>query len=179
MIFCHLQSFANEDQLAMHKKKHDMMLNLNNNSKSAGFVGKLSLDNLIHVCRINIRDVLKDQSIRSRSNSDTNEILQKLRGGWLISRSAERSQSFRGDVSEGRRGWKYWHTCSIRGKKITYKFHHSSQIIYITFKIIILFTKGIDDIIFDINSFFAGWDYGRHAAYPTYFSIYIRCIARK
>lgn len=31
-------SFANEDQLAMHKKKHDMMLNLNNNSKSAGFV---------------------------------------------------------------------------------------------------------------------------------------------
>ncbi|KAL6261508.1 hypothetical protein P5V15_006596 [Pogonomyrmex californicus] len=31
-------SFANEDQLTMHKKKHDMMLNLNNNSKSAGFV---------------------------------------------------------------------------------------------------------------------------------------------
>lgn len=31
-------SFANEDQLTVHKKKHDMMLNLNNNSKSAGFV---------------------------------------------------------------------------------------------------------------------------------------------
>ncbi|XP_011873337.1 PREDICTED: cyclic AMP-dependent transcription factor ATF-2 isoform X2 [Vollenhovia emeryi] len=31
-------SFMNEDQLTMHKKKHDMMLNLNNNSKSAGFV---------------------------------------------------------------------------------------------------------------------------------------------
>ncbi|XP_011168862.1 cyclic AMP-dependent transcription factor ATF-7 isoform X2 [Solenopsis invicta] len=31
-------SFTNEDQLSMHKKKHDMMLNLNNNSKSAGFV---------------------------------------------------------------------------------------------------------------------------------------------
>ncbi|TGZ55188.1 Cyclic AMP-dependent transcription factor ATF-2 [Temnothorax longispinosus] len=31
-------SFTNEDQLTMHKKKHDMMLNLNNNSKSAGFV---------------------------------------------------------------------------------------------------------------------------------------------
>ncbi|XP_050462826.1 cyclic AMP-dependent transcription factor ATF-2 isoform X2 [Cataglyphis hispanica] len=31
-------SFANEDQLTMHKKKHDMMLNLGNNSKSAGFV---------------------------------------------------------------------------------------------------------------------------------------------
>ncbi|KAG5316136.1 ATF2 factor, partial [Acromyrmex insinuator] len=31
-------SFTNEDQLTVHKKKHDMMLNLNNNSKSAGFV---------------------------------------------------------------------------------------------------------------------------------------------
>ncbi|KAL6423351.1 hypothetical protein ACFW04_010161 [Cataglyphis niger] len=31
-------SFANEDQLTVHKKKHDMMLNLGNNSKSAGFV---------------------------------------------------------------------------------------------------------------------------------------------
>ncbi|XP_018393910.1 PREDICTED: cyclic AMP-dependent transcription factor ATF-7 [Cyphomyrmex costatus] len=31
-------SFTNEDQLSVHKKKHDMMLNLNNNSKSAGFV---------------------------------------------------------------------------------------------------------------------------------------------
>ncbi|XP_020291425.1 cyclic AMP-dependent transcription factor ATF-2 isoform X2 [Pseudomyrmex gracilis] len=31
-------SFANEDQLILHKKKHDMMLNLGNNSKSAGFV---------------------------------------------------------------------------------------------------------------------------------------------
>lgn len=176
MISFRLQSFANEDQLAMHKKKHDMMLNLNNNSKSAGFVGKLSLDNLIHVCRINNRDALKDQSIRSRSNSDTNEVLQKLRGGWLISRSAERSQSFRGDVSEGRRGWKYWHACSIRGKKITYKFHHSSQTIY---KIIISFTNSFDGIIFDINSFFTDWDYGRHAAHSSYFSLHIRCIARK
>jgi len=41
-ITFHLQSFANEDQLTVHKKKHDMMLNLNNNSKSAGFVGKIS-----------------------------------------------------------------------------------------------------------------------------------------
>ncbi|XP_029669157.1 cyclic AMP-dependent transcription factor ATF-2-like isoform X2 [Formica exsecta] len=31
-------SFTNEDQLTMHKKKHDMMLNLGNNPKSAGFV---------------------------------------------------------------------------------------------------------------------------------------------
>ncbi|XP_029172590.1 cyclic AMP-dependent transcription factor ATF-2 isoform X2 [Nylanderia fulva] len=31
-------SFTNEDQLTLHKKKHDMMLNLGNNSKSAGFV---------------------------------------------------------------------------------------------------------------------------------------------
>lgn len=31
-------SFTNEDQLTVHKKKHDMMLNLGNNSKSAGFV---------------------------------------------------------------------------------------------------------------------------------------------
>ncbi|XP_070168982.1 cyclic AMP-dependent transcription factor ATF-2 isoform X2 [Polyergus mexicanus] len=31
-------SFTNEDQLRMHKKKHDMMLNLGNNPKSAGFV---------------------------------------------------------------------------------------------------------------------------------------------
>lgn len=35
-----LQSFANEDQLTMHKKKHDMMLNLGNSSKNTGFVGK-------------------------------------------------------------------------------------------------------------------------------------------
>ncbi|XP_031845822.1 activating transcription factor-2 isoform X2 [Nomia melanderi] len=31
-------SFTNEDQLLVHKKKHDMMLNLGNGSKSAGFV---------------------------------------------------------------------------------------------------------------------------------------------
>ncbi|XP_011155212.1 cyclic AMP-dependent transcription factor ATF-2 isoform X1 [Harpegnathos saltator] len=31
-------SFTNEDQLSVHKKKHDMMLNLNNNSKNTGFV---------------------------------------------------------------------------------------------------------------------------------------------
>ncbi|XP_011347949.1 cyclic AMP-dependent transcription factor ATF-2-like isoform X2 [Ooceraea biroi] len=31
-------SFANEDQLTVHKKKHDMMLNLGSNSKNAGFV---------------------------------------------------------------------------------------------------------------------------------------------
>ncbi|XP_014470121.1 PREDICTED: cyclic AMP-dependent transcription factor ATF-7 isoform X2 [Dinoponera quadriceps] len=31
-------SFTNEDQLSVHKKKHDMMLNLGNNSKNAGFV---------------------------------------------------------------------------------------------------------------------------------------------
>ncbi|KMR04062.1 cyclic amp-dependent transcription factor atf-2-like protein [Lasius niger] len=31
-------SFTNEDQLTVHKKKHDMMLNLGNNPKSAGFV---------------------------------------------------------------------------------------------------------------------------------------------
>ncbi|XP_072742652.1 cyclic AMP-dependent transcription factor ATF-2 isoform X2 [Anoplolepis gracilipes] len=31
-------SFTNEDQLIVHKKKHDMMLNLGNNTKSAGFV---------------------------------------------------------------------------------------------------------------------------------------------
>lgn len=37
-----------------------MMLNLNNNSKSAGFVGKTSFDNLIYVYRIKDRDVLKD-----------------------------------------------------------------------------------------------------------------------
>lgn len=37
-----------------------MMLNLNNNSKSAGFVGKISLDNLIYAYRIKDRDVLKD-----------------------------------------------------------------------------------------------------------------------
>jgi len=35
-----LQSFANEDQLTVHKKKHDMMLNLGGNTKNAGFVGK-------------------------------------------------------------------------------------------------------------------------------------------
>ncbi|KAG7188461.1 hypothetical protein KM043_008100 [Ampulex compressa] len=33
---CNL-SFANADQLAVHKKKHDMMLNLGSNSKTAGF----------------------------------------------------------------------------------------------------------------------------------------------
>lgn len=59
-IILYLQSFANEDQLTVHKKKHDMMLNLNNNSKSAGFVGKISLDNLIYAYRIKDRDVLKD-----------------------------------------------------------------------------------------------------------------------
>ncbi|XP_032688323.1 cyclic AMP-dependent transcription factor ATF-2 isoform X2 [Odontomachus brunneus] len=31
-------SFTNEDQLSVHKKKHDMMLNLGNNIKNAGFV---------------------------------------------------------------------------------------------------------------------------------------------
>ncbi|XP_011253353.1 cyclic AMP-dependent transcription factor ATF-2 isoform X1 [Camponotus floridanus] len=31
-------SFTNEDQLIVHKKKHDMMLNLGSNSKSSGFV---------------------------------------------------------------------------------------------------------------------------------------------
>ncbi|XP_025073982.1 cyclic AMP-dependent transcription factor ATF-2-like [Pogonomyrmex barbatus] len=42
-------SFANEDQLTMHKKKHDMMLNLNNNSKSAGFVADQTLElRMIH-----------------------------------------------------------------------------------------------------------------------------------
>jgi hypothetical protein len=38
--FLILQSFANEDQLTVHKKKHDMMLNLGGNTKNAGFVGK-------------------------------------------------------------------------------------------------------------------------------------------
>lgn len=36
-----LQSFTNEDQLSIHKKKHDMMLNLGNSSKNGSFVGKL------------------------------------------------------------------------------------------------------------------------------------------
>ncbi|XP_076180459.1 activating transcription factor-2 [Ptiloglossa arizonensis] len=31
-------SFTNEDQLTVHKKKHDMMLNLGNSSKNAGFM---------------------------------------------------------------------------------------------------------------------------------------------
>lgn len=31
-------SFTNEDQLTVHKKKHDMMLNLGNSSKNGGFV---------------------------------------------------------------------------------------------------------------------------------------------
>lgn len=38
-IYIFLQSFTNEDQLTVHKKKHDMSLNLGNNSKN-GFVGK-------------------------------------------------------------------------------------------------------------------------------------------
>lgn len=38
-----LQSFANEDQLSVHKKKHDMMLNLGNSSKNGSFVGRLQL----------------------------------------------------------------------------------------------------------------------------------------
>ena len=43
----------------MHKKKHDMMLNLNNNSKSAGFVGKISLEQFDPFI-VKDRNVLKD-----------------------------------------------------------------------------------------------------------------------
>lgn len=35
-----LQSFITEDQLTIHKKKHDMMLNLGSGSKNNGFMGK-------------------------------------------------------------------------------------------------------------------------------------------
>ena len=55
----YLQSFTNEDQLTVHKKKHDMMLNLNNNSKSAGFVGKISLEQFDPFI-VKDRNVLKD-----------------------------------------------------------------------------------------------------------------------
>lgn len=34
------QNFTDEDQLLVHKKKHDMILNLGNSSKNNGFVGK-------------------------------------------------------------------------------------------------------------------------------------------
>lgn len=47
----------------MHKKKHDMMLNLGNNSKSAGFVGKIHLVTLIHACHSVCVDVLKDVNL--------------------------------------------------------------------------------------------------------------------
>lgn len=85
-------------------------------------------------CKINL--------LRSRPNSNADEVFQKLRGGWFISRSS--SQSFRGDISKSCRGWKQWHTYSTRGitRNIDiYQIKFMLRVIKITFTLFFFIKK--------------------------------------